>query len=33
MRLPFKRIERPMFPFDSTMGDPDLKAKLVPVSK
>jgi microcystin degradation protein MlrC len=31
-RLPFKRIERPMFPFDSTMSDPDLKAKLVPLS-
>jgi len=31
-RLPFKRIERPMFPFDSTMSDPDLTAKLVPVS-
>jgi len=31
-RLPYKRIERPMFPFDSTMADPDLKAKLVPVS-
>lgn len=31
-RLPYKRIERPMFPFDSTMVDPDLKAKLVPVS-
>jgi microcystin degradation protein MlrC len=31
-RLPYKRIERPMFPFDSTMADPDLKARLVPVS-
>jgi microcystin degradation protein MlrC len=31
-RLPYKRIERPMFPFDSTMNDPDLTAKLVPVS-
>lgn len=31
-RLPFKRIHRPMFPFDKDMPDPDLKAKLVPVS-
>jgi microcystin degradation protein MlrC len=31
-RLPFKRIIRPMFPFDKDMGDPDLTAKLVPLS-
>jgi microcystin degradation protein MlrC len=31
-RLPFKRISRPMFPFDKDMSDPDLSAKLVPVS-
>jgi microcystin degradation protein MlrC len=31
-RLPFKRIHRPMFPFDKHMPDPDLKAKLVPLS-
>jgi microcystin degradation protein MlrC len=31
-RLPFKRIMRPMFPFDKNMADPDLRAKLVPVS-
>jgi len=31
-RLPFKRIERPMFPFDKDMPDPDLSAKLVPLS-
>lgn len=31
-RLPFKRIERPMFPFDKNMADPDLKARLVPLS-
>jgi microcystin degradation protein MlrC len=31
-RLTFNRIERPMFPFDSTMADPDLSARLVPVS-
>jgi microcystin degradation protein MlrC len=31
-RLTFNRIGRPMFPFDSTMADPDLSARLVPVS-
>ena len=31
-RLTFKRINRPMFPFDKDMEDPDLKAKLVPLS-
>jgi microcystin degradation protein MlrC len=31
-RLPFKRITRPMFPFDKEMSDPDLTVKLVPVS-
>lgn len=31
-RLTFKRIRRPMFPFDKDMAKPDLKAKLVPVS-
>lgn len=31
-RLEFKRIERPMFPFDKDMKEPDLKAKLVPLS-
>lgn len=31
-RLPYKRITRPMFPFDKDMPDPDLNAKLVPVS-
>lgn len=31
-RLPFKRIERPMFPFDKDMAAPDLTAKMVPVS-
>jgi microcystin degradation protein MlrC len=30
--LPYKRIERPMFPFDKNMPDPDLSAKLVPLS-
>jgi microcystin degradation protein MlrC len=31
-RLPFKRIQRPMFPFDKDMTRPDLTAKLVPLS-
>ncbi len=31
-RLPFKRIQRPMFPFDKNMPTPDLSAKLVPLS-
>jgi len=32
-RLTFKRIQRPMFPFDKDMPDPDLKAKLVEVTQ
>jgi microcystin degradation protein MlrC len=32
-RLEFKRINRPMFPFDKDMPDPDLKARLVPTSE
>lgn len=31
-RLPYKRIKRPMFPIDKDMGDPDLKARLIPLS-
>ena len=31
-RLNYKRIKRPMFPFDKEMKDPDLTAKLVPSS-
>ncbi|QHV96947.1 M81 family metallopeptidase [Spirosoma endbachense] len=31
-RLPYKRIERPMFPFDKDMKTPDLSAKFVPLS-
>lgn len=31
-RLDFKRIQRPMFPFDKDMQTPDLKARLVPLS-
>ena len=32
-RLPYKRIQRPMFPMDKNMPDPDLSARLVPVIK
>ncbi|WP_375444711.1 M81 family metallopeptidase [uncultured Fibrella sp.] len=31
-RLPYKRIQRPLFPFDKDMKTPDLSAKLVPLS-
>jgi microcystin degradation protein MlrC len=31
-RLTYRRIQRPMFPFDKKMKDPDLSAKLVPSS-
>jgi len=31
-RLPYKRIQRPMFPLDRDMKDPDLSARLVPSS-
>lgn len=31
-RLDFKRINRPMFPFDKDMDDPDLETRLVPLS-
>lgn len=31
-RLPYKRIERPMFPLDKNMQDPDLTAKWVGIS-
>ena len=31
-QLPYKRIARPMFPLDKNMQDPDLSAKLVPLS-
>ena len=30
--LPYKRIIRPMFPFDRDMKDPDLSARFIPVS-
>jgi microcystin degradation protein MlrC len=32
-RLPFKRIQRPMFPFDKDMPAPDLNATLVDVTR
>jgi len=31
-RLPFKRLTRPIFPFDKNMSDPDLSPVLVPLS-
>lgn len=31
-RMEFKRINRPMFPFDREMPDPDLSPKLIPLS-
>ena len=31
-RLPYKRIKHPMFPFDKNMKEPDLSARLVPLS-
>ncbi|MFC5410772.1 M81 family metallopeptidase [Larkinella bovis] len=31
-RLPYKRIQRPMFPLDKDMKTPDLSARLVPLS-
>ncbi|GAB3269157.1 M81 family metallopeptidase [Larkinella harenae] len=31
-RLPYKRIQRPMFPFDKDMKTPNLAAQLVPIS-
>jgi len=31
-RLVYKRINRPMFPLDAAMEDPDLKARFVPLS-
>jgi len=30
--LPYKRLNRPMFPFDRDMKDPDLSARFIPVS-
>lgn len=31
-RLPYKRINRPMYPLDKDMADPDLSARLIPLS-
>ncbi|MBN2773277.1 MAG: MlrC C-terminal domain-containing protein, partial [Prolixibacteraceae bacterium] len=31
-RLPYKRINRPMFPLDKDMPDPDLSARLIPLA-
>lgn len=32
MRLPYKRINRPMYPLDPDMADPDLSARFIPLS-
>ena len=32
-RLGYKRINRPMFPLDKDMPDPDLRARLIPSSE
>ena len=32
-RLGYERINRPMFPLDKDMEDPDLRARLVPSSE
>ena len=32
VRLDHQRIQRPMIPFDPAMPDPDLSARLVPLS-
>lgn len=32
MRLPYKRLNRPIFPLDPDMADPDLKAQFIPLS-
>ena len=31
-RLPYQRINRPMFPLDPDMADPDLSARLIPLA-
>ena len=31
-RLPYKRIERPMYPLDKDMAQPDLSARFIPLS-
>ncbi|RYY60286.1 MAG: M81 family peptidase [Chitinophagaceae bacterium] len=32
LHLPYKRIQHPMFPFDSNMADPDLKPRMIPAA-
>ena len=32
LRLPYKRINRPMYPLDPDMADPDLSAQFIPLS-
>ena len=31
-RLPYQRIQRPMFPLDPDMDDPDLSARMIPMA-
>jgi len=31
-QLPYRRVQRPMFPMDKDMKEPDLSARLVPAS-
>jgi hypothetical protein len=31
--LEYKRIQHPMFPFDKNMSDPNLTARMVPLSQ
>ena len=31
-RLPYERIQRPMFPLDPEMADPDLSARMIPLA-
>ena len=32
IRLPYKRLERPIFPLDQDMDTPNLKATLIPIA-
>jgi microcystin degradation protein MlrC len=32
LRLPYKRVQRPIYPLDPNMADPDLSARFIPIS-
>ena len=32
LRLPYKRVQRPIYPLDPDMADPDLSARFIPIS-